>query len=116
MRTKLFILFTLFLIIATQAVGPKWGKRILSWTPSPSYGVTGYYLYWRTTNSVFVDTQRFGITTNTTTFDLVTLNLPPEIYSLAMSATNAAGNESGLSMEAVWDATLPEKPGNIKIQ
>lgn len=108
------LIFTILILIALTvsvfAVGPRIKYRILSWTPSPSPTVSGYWLYWRTGTTQFSDANRYPVSTNGNTLDLFTLNLSPGVYSFAMSATNLVGDESALSNEAVWNSVLPIKP------
>lgn len=110
MKRLTAILTLTALTVSAFAVGPKIRYRILTWTPSPSAGVTGYWLYWRTGTTMFSDANRWGISTNGTNFDLMILALQPGVYSFAMSSTNLVGDESALSNEAVWNSVLPVKP------
>jgi len=109
------ILLVGLLALSAQAVGAKLHRYVLGWTPTPSPAATGYGLYWRSGTNAYSDTNRFGIAIGNTTFDLRTLNLPPALYSLAMSATNDTA-ESDLSVEVQWDARIPFPPSNLKIQ
>lgn len=110
-------LFFIALLLTTTvfAVGPKipyW----LTFTPSPSPGVTGYWLYWRTPSGVYSDTQRLALPTNSYAgFDLRVLGLAKGTYIISGTATNAT-SESDLSAEAVWDYTNPNKPSNLSVQ
>ena len=99
---------------ATQAVGPKIPYR-LTWTPSPSPDVTGYFLYWRTGTQTYMDTQRIGIATNAAPFDLRVLNLQKGDYYISMSATNAT-SESPLSVECLWHYSTPYQPSQVFVQ
>lgn len=97
------------------AVGPKL-PRILTFTPSPSVGVTGYWLYWRVLTGTYNDTNRRALSTNAWSgFDLSALGLPKGQYWLAGSATNAAAAESDLSVEAFWDYNNPNRPSNLEV-
>lgn len=106
-----------FLMLAVAlpclAMGPKLNKFTLSWTPSPSPTVSGYWLYYGTTSGVY--TGQVAVGTNTTTFDLRTLPLPPAVYFLTMTATNDT-SESGPANEISWDSRFPSPPGQIKVQ
>lgn len=100
----------LLIALPVFAVGPKIKYHILTWTPSPSAGVTGYWVYWRAPSSHYSDANRLGVSTNSNTLDLMPLGFTNGIYVFAMSSTNAAGNESALSNEAIWNSELPTKP------
>jgi hypothetical protein len=110
MKKLLSIAIALSLAVPVYAVGPKIRYRILTWTPSPSPTVSGYWLYWRTGTTVFSDANRYPVSTNGNTFDLMTLALTPGTYAFAMSSTNLVGDESALSNEAQWNSVLPIKP------
>lgn len=110
MKKLTSIAIALSLAIPVYAVGPKIRYRILTWTPSPSPTVSGYFLYWRTGTTTFNDVNRHPISTNGTAFDLITLALAPGTYAFAMSSTNLVGDESALSNEAQWNSVLPIKP------
>ena len=100
--------------LAVEAVGPKI-PCILTFTPSPSSEVTGYWFYWRSTNSPYVDTQRFPIPlTGTSGFDLRVIGIARGQYYTAMSATNATA-ESDLSPDYFWNYQNPNKPSNQQI-
>lgn len=111
--TRLLALALLALL--TAAPGPRIHYHILSFTPSPSVGVTGYWVYWRAATNAFTDAQRFAVATNqsapnTITFDLMSAPIPVGSWVLAAAATNALGDESGLSNEASWSSSTPTKP------
>lgn len=110
-------LISIFLLTTSLvfAVGPKI-PCILTFTPSPSPGVTGYWLYWRTTNGVYVDTQRWAMPTNAGSgYDLRVLGLPKGQYFIAASATNAT-QESVLSTpDCFWDFTSPNGPAALTV-
>lgn len=77
----------------------------LRWEPSTdNVGVTGY--------NVWIDAEYYGTTSDTTFI----LSLDPGIYALAVSAFDAAGNESEQSMSlmvTIGDLTIPSIPYDL---
>lgn len=112
-RAKLLIPMLALLALPILSVGPK-VPCLLSWTPSPTSDVTGYYFYWRITNAPYVDSQRYAVTTNQPV-DLRILALPKGLYYVMMTATNAYG-ESDPSPDAVWYYNNPKGPSNLVVQ
>lgn len=112
---KLLILAVVIIgAVMAHAVGPKI-PCILIFTPSPSPGVTGYWLYWRATNEVYSDTQRWAMPTNAASgYDLRVLGLAKNTYWLAASATNATA-ESDLSAECAWLYLQLNRPSNLTV-
>ena len=103
------------LCLSTLGVGPKF-PALLTFTPSPSAGVTGYWLYVRTSSGTYSDSLRWPMSTNAYSgFDLRTLGMQKGQYYVSASATNAT-SESDLSVEVLWDYTNPNKPTNLQIQ
>jgi hypothetical protein len=101
--------------VQVLAVGPKF-PYILTWVPSPTPDVTGYYFYWRATNDVYADARRVAVPTNGFTgMDLRVLGLPKSVYAVAMTATNATA-ESELSDEFIWYYTNPARPSTVYIR
>lgn len=117
-KAQLTALVLSLLALNTFALGPRIQYHWITWKPSPSAGVTGYWLYYRTSTNAYSDANRFAASTNLTllsgtnvlALDLFTLPLPPTNYTFAMSATNLVGDESPLSNEATWNSAYPEKP------
>ncbi len=96
------------------AVGPKI-PCILTFSPSPDPSVSGYWFYWRATNGVYNNTQRWPMMTNAATgFDLRVIGLAKGMYYAAASATNAT-TESDLSTDVLWNYQNPGKPTNLQI-
>lgn len=111
----ILLLLILSVSMIVRAVGPKF-PSVLTFVPSTSPGVTGYWLYWRTPAGNYVDTQRWPLSTNAASgFDLRVLGLPKGQYFISGSATNAT-SESDLATEALWDFTNPNKPTNLQVQ
>jgi hypothetical protein len=111
---RLLSFSAILLAVTTFAVGPKI-PCILTFTPSPDASVTGYFFYYRTTNTVYTNTQRWSMPTNAATgFDLRVLGLPKGIYYVSASATNAT-TESDLSAEIQWTYQNPNKPTALQI-
>jgi hypothetical protein len=110
----------LILFLSASSVfclGPKIDKHVAVWTANTESDLAGYYLYWRTSAGTFSDANRVVIPKSTTpTYELLTLNLPSGVYIIAVSAYNTAGNESALSTEVTWNATIPGAPKNPGIQ
>lgn len=116
---KLIMLVCLVLLIPTTSVclGPKIDKHIAIWDANIESDLTGYYLYWRTPTGTFSDTNRVVVLKSTNPqYNLLLLNLSSGLYVIAVSAYNTAGNESALSAEVTWNATIPGAPKNTKIQ
>ena len=115
---KLFLILLLLVLLPTFAcaLGPKIVKHNAMWDANTEPDLAGYYLYWRTPIGTFSDTDRIpvGLGANPL-LDLLTLNLPLGQYVIAVSAYDAEGNESGLSIEVPWDATYPGNPKNLKV-
>jgi hypothetical protein len=116
MMRKFFIFCLILTTIAVQAVGPKI-PYILTWTPSPSPDVTGYYFYWRGTNEVYSDARRLAVSTNSYTgYDLRVLGLPKTVYVVMMTATNLALAESDPSADFVWNYTNPSRVTSVSVR
>lgn len=115
MRRFLLFLTVLLTALIVEAVGPK-VPHLLWWTPSPSPDVTGYWFYWRATNGIYMDAQRWAISTNAQGYDLNVLGLAKGDYYVAMSATNSYGAESDLSTpDFFWHYANPQKPSNTSV-
>lgn len=113
---KRILILAVFIPTMVFAVGPKI-PFILTWTPSPSPDVTGYWFYVRATNGVYTDTMRWPVGTGEQGKDLRTLGLAKGDYYVAMSATNAVGAESDLSApDFLWRYSNPNKPSNVNVQ
>ena len=108
--------------INVSALGPKIDKSVAIWTQNTEIDLAGYYLYWRTPNGSFGDTNRIQVlptakagTHTTPSFDLATLNLASGNYIIAVTAYDTAGNESGISTEAPFDASVPGIPTGVGV-
>lgn len=91
--------------------------RYLDWTaPTNSPPFTGGWLYWRTTNGTYLDTQRVQVGLGQDPFDLASITVAKGIYVVAMTLTNSAdGTESAQSNELTWTNQNPNKPTLISI-
>jgi len=95
MRT--FLLSLLFLLVSTLAIGQETVQ--LRWNPSTdNVGVAGY--------NVWLNAEYYGTTSDT--FFIITL--PIGLHALAVSAFDAAGNESELSIALMVDIRDQESP------
>lgn len=112
---RLLSILALAATVTVFAVGPK-VPCILTFDPSPSLDVTGYWFYWRTTNGVYSDVARYAIGTNNVPIDLRVLGLPKGRYYVMMTATNLARAESDPTPDVLWDYQNPNKPTNLQIQ
>jgi len=119
MKKFLILLCVLFLLAGSQVycLGPKIDKHIAVWDANSETDLAGYYLYWKIPTGTFSDANRVVVVkTATPNFDLMTLSLPSGNYVIAVSAYNTYGNESGLSNEVDWNATIPDIPKNANIE
>lgn len=119
MKKFIITLCIVLFLVGSSAfcLGPKIDKHVAVWDANTEVDLTGYYLYWRTSTGVFSDANRVVIPQSATpTYELMTLNLPSGVYIIAVSAYNTAGNESALSTEVTWNATIPGAPKNPGIQ
>lgn len=114
MRRFLLFLTVLLTALIVQAVGPK-VPHLLWWTPSPSPDVGGYWFYWRATNGVYVDTQRWAIATNAQGYDLNVLGLSRGDYFVAMSATNSYGESDLSTPDFLWHYKNPVKAADVTV-
>ena len=113
----LMVSMILFLPMMACAIGPKIAKSTCVWDANTEGDLAGYYLYWRTPTGTFQDANRTPVVKSTApTFSLLILNLSPGQYVIAVSAYNAAGNESGMSNEVTWDAAYPGNPKNAVVK
>ena len=78
---------------ACQARCPATGSAILTWVANTEPDVVGYKVYWGTASRVY---QPPTVLTNATA---TVSNLPPGTYYFAVTAYDAAGNESAFSRE-----------------
>ena len=101
---KLFIIL-LFIFSLSFLAGQE--QIQLRWEPSTdNVGVTGY--------NVWIDAEYYGTTSDTS----IILSLDPGLYALAVSAFDAAGNESELSislMVNIGDNTAPSIPYDLML-
>ena len=119
MRKLLIAFCMLFLLVGSSVycLGPKIDKHIATWDANTESDLTGYHLYWRTPTGAFSDTNRVTIPKSTNPqYELLALNLPNGTFVIAVSAYNTAGNESALSVEVTWNATIPGAPKNPNIK
>ena len=122
---KLILIVLAMILVASPvfALGPKIDKDKAVWDQNTETDLAGYYLYWRTQADTFSDTNRVQVlptnkaspTHTAPSFNLGTLNLTSGNYSIAISAYDTAGNESGLSTEAPFDASLPANPSGLGV-
>lgn len=109
------IILALLLVGSAFAVGPKI-PCILTFTPSPTPDVTGYWFYWRATNGIYSDAQRWQIpASGQSGYDLRVIGLAKGDYYTMMTATNATA-ESDPSVEFFWHYSNPNRPNSILIQ
>ena len=95
MRT--FLLSLVFLLVSTLVIGQE--TLQLRWNPSTdNVGVAGY--------NVWLNAEYYGTTSDT--FFIITL--PVGLHALAVSAFDAAGNESALSVALMVDIKDEEAP------
>ena len=119
MKKIIAILFMGLFLSASSVfcLGPKIDKHVAVWDANTEADLSGYYLYWRTSTGSFSDTNRVMVLKSTTPrYDLLLLNLTSGTYFIAVSAYNIAGNESALSIETTWNATIPVIPKTPSIQ
>ena len=119
MKKSLCALLICIFVLAGSAfcLGPRIDKHTAVWDANTEGDLAGYYLYWRTSEQSFSDDRRVTVGVSPSpSFDLMTLNLPSGVYVIAVSAYNTAGNESGLSEEVTWNATIPDDPKNVGIE
>lgn len=81
------------------------GDVSLAWDPSPSQGIVGYKVYFGNASGIY---DGFKTTPNQTTYTVT--DLAAGTYYFAVSALDAAGNESGYSNEV--SAAVPGIPGS----
>ena len=119
MKKLLVLVCMVFLLMGSSVycLGPKIDKHIAAWDANTESDLAGYYLYWRTPTGTFSDTGRVVITKSSNPqYELLLLNLSSGVYVIAVSAYNTAGNESGLSAEVTWNATIPDAPKNPNVK
>jgi len=111
------VLVLLVLSIDVAAIGPKIDKSIAIWNQNTETDLAGYNLYWRIPSGSFSDSNRVQVlptdkvgTHPAPSFNLAGLNLAPGNYFIAVSAYDTAGNESGLSDDVPFDASVPSAP------
>jgi len=73
---------------------------MLSWSPSASSDVAGYRVYWGTGSGSYVQAVGAGVNTGSATTYTVTGLTAGRTYYFAVTAYDAAGNESAFSAEA----------------
>jgi fibronectin type 3 domain-containing protein len=73
---------------------------VLSWSASASADVAGYRVYWGTSSGSYAQAQGAGINTGSATSYTVTGLTVGRTYYFAVTAYDAAGNESAFSGEA----------------
>ena len=113
----IMVLVLLVLSIDVAAIGPKIDKSIAIWNQNTETDLAGYNLYWRIPSGSFSDSNRVQVlptdkvgTHPAPSFNLAGLNLAPGNYFIAVSAYDTAGNESGLSDDVPFDASVPSAP------
>ena len=102
--------------ITLFALGPKIDKAKAVWDTNTETDLAGYYLYWKSVGGSYSDSSRITNSTSPTpNFNLNTLSLAPGTYTIAVSAFNTAGNESGFSNEVNWTNRVPTNVTNVRI-
>jgi len=123
LRLKLiFIIILLLFSINVSAIGPKIDKSVAIWNQNTESDLAGYNLYWRIPTGSFNDTNKVQVlptdkvgTHPAPSFNLSILNLPVGNYFIAVSAYDTVGNESGVSIEVPFDASIPNPPSGLGV-
>jgi hypothetical protein len=72
----------------------------LSWAAASASDVAGYRVYYGTASGSYLQTRGSGVSTGTATRFTASGLTSGQIYYFAVTAYDAAGNESGYSAEA----------------
>jgi hypothetical protein len=124
MKTVLMFVVMMFVFVGSAfAMGPVMiGPHTAAWDRSTEAAVTGYYLYYRaagattwsnTNRSAVIPQPAVGVTP---TYDILTLTSANGSYELAVTARNAAGDESGPSNVIPFVVAIPAVPSNARVQ
>jgi hypothetical protein len=123
---KIVLMFVMMVIMGigpALAMGPVMiGPHTAAWDRSTQTTVTGYYLYYRASGATtWSDTNRSPVIPQTSvgvtpTYDILTLTSANGSYELAVTARNAAGDESGPSNTVPFVLAIPAVPSNARVQ
>ncbi len=118
MKILAIIIGILLLASSAFAVGPYMkDPHTAAWDPNPESDLSGYYLYWRPTGGTWDNARRAQVAISPApTFNLLTVINVNGNYEIAVSAFNAAGNESGMSNIVPFVVNLPSAPTNTRVQ
>jgi hypothetical protein len=102
---SIFIMFSLPVLVKAAPGNVVIEAHTLAWDRSTDVQVIGYYAYWRSPNvapNPWVNSQRSALIPQPVvgvvpTYDIYQFNLALGTYELAATATDATGNESGVS-------------------
>lgn len=85
------------------------------WTANTEQDLAGYYLYWRTSNGAFNNTNK--VDCGLSTSQLLT-GVVPNKTILALTAYDSSGNESEFSSEVPFDQDdqAPNPPSGLSVQ
>jgi hypothetical protein len=110
-------------ISPVQAMGPLMvAAHTAAWDRSADAKVTGYYLYYRAQGvTAWSNGQRSAVVPQpaagvSPTLDILTLVTANGNYELAVTARNAAGDESGPSNIVPFVVEIPAAQTNLKVQ
>lgn len=119
---SILITLTLILALAVPAFAAPGPTQVsgytAAWNQDTDSRVTGYYLYWVSgtpTSPAWVNTQRSQLIPQSAspTFDLRALGLPNGTYTICVTATDAAGDESGASNTVPFVGVVLTPPAGL---